>query len=234
MEPKPSLYEDPLFRQAAGPTLRPGGLELTREALALCAWPHGAPVAEVGCGAGATLKLLAELGYRACGFDLSRDLAAEAEAYSGCSVKLADAADLPLPDASVSGVVCECLLSLLPDPESALAEFARILSTGGGLLLADVSKRPEKISRTAAPLGNGSKRSCLEGAVFPEENVRRLEAQGFEVKEVLDRTEALTALAMRLIWEGCSLSELGNWLGFSCDGSSRGQFGYTQWIAVKL
>lgn len=233
MEAKPSLYEEPLFRRAAGPTLRPGGLDITREALAISGWPAGAEVAEAGCGAGATLKLLAELGYRARGFDLSRDLVAEAAAYSGCPVELADVCDLPVEDASLDGVVCECVVSLLPEPEEALAEFARVLRPGGGLLLADVSKLPERPDRPAAAPGDGTRRSCLEGAVLPEETVRRLEANGFRVVRTIDRTEALTALAVQLVWEGCGLDELGKWLGFSCGGAGRGRFGYTQWLAVK-
>lgn len=231
MESKPSLYEDPLFRRAAGQSLRPGGLELTRNALARCGWPRGAAVAEVGCGAGATLRLLADLGFAARGYDLSRDLVAEAAAHSGCPVELADAAALPLADAAVDGLVCECLLSLLPDADEALDEFSRVLRPGGGLLLADVTLK----RRGAGEPGReeASRRSCLDGAVTVDENIARLERHGFAVLETLDHPEALKALAVHLIWEGCGLSELASWLGFSCDGKSGASFGYTQWIARK-
>ena len=41
-----SLYNQPLFKKAAGLALRPGGLAITEKGLELCAWPEKALVAD--------------------------------------------------------------------------------------------------------------------------------------------------------------------------------------------
>ena len=68
-----ALWERPDFRRAAGDAWRPGGVALTGRALDKCAasgWlPPGGLVLDLGCGAGATLRMLAGRGYRALGLD---------------------------------------------------------------------------------------------------------------------------------------------------------------------
>jgi ubiquinone/menaquinone biosynthesis C-methylase UbiE len=139
-------------------------------------------VIDVGCGAGATLGLLAELGFRPRGFDLSPDLVREARANSGCPVEEADAVKLPLRDSSVDALVCECLLSVLSEADRVLAEFYRVLVPGGGLLLADVSAD-----------------TTLE--------TRLLEKQGFVVLQTLNHPKALQALAAQIVWLGGKLED---------------------------
>ena len=68
-----ALWERPDFRRAAGDAWRPGGVELTGRALDACAslglLAQGGTVLDLGSGAGATLRLLAQRGYRAVGLD---------------------------------------------------------------------------------------------------------------------------------------------------------------------
>jgi ubiquinone/menaquinone biosynthesis C-methylase UbiE len=216
-------YEDPIFRQAARKTsasaMRPGGPELTCQALRKCGWPAGALVIDVGCGAGATLGLLAEFGFKARGFDLSPAMLAEAEANSGCPAEKADAASLPLADSSVDAVVCECLLSTLAEPDSALAEFYRVLVPGGGLLLADVL---------------GFTPGHSSGNAVAAEISRQLEQRGFYVRQSMDHPEALKAMAAQVVWLGGGLDGFDCRLDFRRDGRSAcKRASYCQWIACK-
>ncbi|MDR2825383.1 MAG: class I SAM-dependent methyltransferase [Deltaproteobacteria bacterium] len=213
-------FADPLFRQAAhqvaGLALRPGGLDLTRQALQLCNWPQGIFVIDVGCGAGATLGLLSESGFKTKGFDLSPAMVREAAMNSGCPVEVADAVKLPLQDSSVGAVVCECLLSILPEADSVLAEFYRVLVPGGGLLLADVTAD-----------------TPLAAALW-------LEKQGFAVLQTLNHPKALKALAAQLVWLGAKPEDfccLEHRRASACNGAPSDYTpkgaGYYQWIACK-
>jgi hypothetical protein len=65
-----SPYNKPLFRKAAGLTLRPGGLAITEKGLELCAWKEKSLVADIGCGLGATLNTdeIQGLAFRGTGY----------------------------------------------------------------------------------------------------------------------------------------------------------------------
>ena len=51
-------YESPALREAIGPALRPGGLDLTERAARYCGLAAGDLVLDVGCGIGATAAFL--------------------------------------------------------------------------------------------------------------------------------------------------------------------------------
>lgn len=65
------LYQRELFRLASADCLRPGGVELTERGLTHCAFGVGERVADLGCGPGVTLALLAERGLSPVGMDRS-------------------------------------------------------------------------------------------------------------------------------------------------------------------
>ncbi len=219
-------YENPLLRDVCGDVFRPGGLTVTREAVDLCAWPAGARLWDLGCGAGATLKLLRERGFEATGLDASPALAAEARAHG--PVVEGDFHDLPLEDEFLDGIVCECVLSLARDPARVLAECARVLKAGGRLAVSDLVRAGD----VPAPLGGTG---CLAGAVSPSIWARRLETAGFAVTHQRDHRRALTELAARLVWRHGSAAMLANWWGgMGCSGGLGGkQYGYTLFVAVK-
>lgn len=62
-----------------------------------------------------------------------------ARTLDGLDVTLlaADAAHLPLPDASVDALTCANVLHYLPDPHAAALEWRRVLRPGGALVLQD-------------------------------------------------------------------------------------------------
>lgn len=117
--------------------LRPGGLELTLRGAALAELKTGDAVLDVGCGQGASLEYLErELGIVPCGVDISQN--AVQRAGKNC-ISLADACALPFPDGCFDAVLMECVITLLPRPEAALLEAARVLRAGGRLILTTLS-----------------------------------------------------------------------------------------------
>jgi SAM-dependent methyltransferase len=96
-------------------------------------------VLDVGCGEGRLPRDLKRLGYDVIGIDGSETLIAFArEADPDGDYRVADAADLPLPDGSVRLVTAFMSLHDVDDLEAAAAEAARVLEPGGHLCLAIV------------------------------------------------------------------------------------------------
>ncbi len=138
-----AIHESPRFREASGPTLRPGGLELTERAALLCRFPPGAELLDVGCGSGVTVNYLRDRhGCNAGGIDLSLALIKEGlERDPSLPLMPGRAEAIPLADQSLDGIFCECVLSLLEDPVRALREFHRTLRPGGKLVISDLYLR---------------------------------------------------------------------------------------------
>lgn len=149
-----ALWERPDFRRAAGDAWRPGGVELTRRALAWCAsgglLAPGGLVLDLGSGAGATLRLLTQMGYRAVGLDKYAEAgfsdgaspSVNAPHSDDCRLVRADLERPPLAADSCDCIVCECVLSLLRNPLAALRAACRALRPGGAMVVSDLMLRP--------------------------------------------------------------------------------------------
>lgn len=183
--------------QLAGPCLRPGGIDLTERALGLCDLPAGSLVADIGCGAGATLAHLARAGrYRLVGLELSQSqagLAAAGLVPAGLVCGRAEA--LPFRAGIFDALLCECVLSILDEPAAALGEFARVLTDRGLLVVSDVfAKGDGDRRRPAAPL-------------FRRELLRQLAGLGFAVIHWESHDRRLGEFAARMIlagaWDYC-------------------------------
>lgn len=233
-----ALWERPDFRSAAGDAWRPGGVELTGRALDACAslglLAQGGTVLDLGSGAGATLRLLAQRGYRAVGLDKHAECVSPAGVplpCDACSLVRADLARPPLAAGCCDGVLCECVLSLLDNPQAVLGAVFRALRPGGALVVSDLMLRPGHDLAPAAcscgpdgaeavcgsaPAGaqsrvavgsDGSvedalKNSCLAGA-RPESAWRGLiTSAGFALQRYEDNSRALVELAARMLWYG--------------------------------
>jgi SAM-dependent methyltransferase len=100
----------------------------------------GAEVWDVGCGAaGHVTRYLADRGLRAAGIDLSPASVAEARRRQpDLRFEAADMRALPTADRSLAGLVAFYSVIHLPREQIpvALAEFGRVLTPGGGLLIA--------------------------------------------------------------------------------------------------
>ena len=96
-------------------------------------------VVDVGCGEGRLVRDLKARGYDVIGVDASPTLVAAArEADQAGEYHLADAAALPLPDASADLVTAFMSPQDIDDVDGALREAARILVPGGHLRMAIV------------------------------------------------------------------------------------------------
>ena len=102
----------------------------------------GEDVVDLGCGKGAALLPLAEhAGPRArvVGVDISAGMAALARVAAAgrgldqVEVVVGDAAEPPLPPASVDVVASSLVVFFLPDPQGALTRWATLLRPGGRL-----------------------------------------------------------------------------------------------------
>lgn len=123
-----------------GPCIRPGGTDLTERALKSCDLAAGSLIADIGCGAGATLAYIESFGsYRLVGIDRSEPLLGEAKQELKTARLVRGSAEMPpFGDACFDALFCECVLSTLPNKMATIAEFVRVLKGGGVLIVSDV------------------------------------------------------------------------------------------------
>jgi arsenite methyltransferase len=207
-----NLYESPILRAVTGPVIRPGGFELTDRGLARCSLSEGTRVLDVGCGAGAVVDHMRhQHGLNAAGVDISAVLLKDgALNYDRLPLMRGRAEQLPVADAGVGAVVCECMLSLCPDPYAVLHEVRRILQPGGFLILTDVYARGPGDNDW---VGRLSVHCCLQGAVDRATVEKRLEDGGLNLEIWEDHTPLLKQLAAQLIWTYGSLDAFWSALG---------------------
>ena len=131
--------------------LRPGGREATEWLLGHADFTADTRVLEVACNMGTTMVALAEQ-YGCCITGLDMNPAALEKARANIEKHgLGDVIDvvegnalaLPFPDASFDVVINEAMLTMLPreNKAKAIAEYYRVLKTGGVLLTHDVALR---------------------------------------------------------------------------------------------
>src|SRR5262249_11294958 len=92
---------------------------------------------DAGCGTGFQTAILAELGYRPHGLDLSAaSIAVARERLPGSCFVRGDLGALPYDDATFDAVVCAgSTLDFVDEPERAVGEIARVMRPGARLLL---------------------------------------------------------------------------------------------------
>jgi len=125
--------------------------------------PAGSATLDVGCGEGRVARDLAGHGHRVTGVDASPTLIEAArQAHPAGVYVLADAADLPFPDASFDLVIAYNSLMDVDDLPGAVREAARVLAPGGRLVLSVLHP-----ANTGATLGDGAALAfVVDGSYF--------------------------------------------------------------------
>jgi arsenite methyltransferase len=199
-----TAYASPLARWLLGSSFHPGGEALSARLIRSLGVGGHETVADIACGPGtSSLQLAREAGCRVVGIDLSPESvegarrAAESAGLAG-SVRflVGDAEALPLEDASVDGVLCECSLCTFPDKQAAAAELARVLKPGGRLALADVTAHPERLPVTLRTLDAWV--ACLADARPLPKLLALLRGAGLLVEGVERHDDALRRLLDRV------------------------------------
>jgi SAM-dependent methyltransferase len=109
---------------------------LVEPLLAAASVGAGTRVLDVGTGPGWVAAQAAERGASVVGVDVAEAMIARARsAHPGLRFRWADAHELPFADASFDAVVGNLAVMHLSRPERAIAEFVRVLSPGGRLVL---------------------------------------------------------------------------------------------------
>lgn len=193
-----SLYESTPVRASLGPTLRPGGDEVTLRLLELADPRPGCLVLDAGCGCGGTLAILRENGLRSVGLDLQHGFLAEARSVSATLAR-SDLAAIPLQTGSVDFILCECVWNLT-DKERVLDEFHRVLRPDGQLLLSDIYARGQRT-------GQWPVRCCFAQATDLDTVVAQVEGAGFCVELVEDHSRKLALTAAQFVFQHGSLQQ---------------------------
>jgi arsenite methyltransferase len=190
-----AVYSSPAARFLLGDSFHPGGAALTSELIAALRVGPANTVADVACGRGTSaLQLARESGCDVVGVDL----APPPDPLDEPRVRFlqGDAETLPLADASVDGVLCECALCTFPDKERAVAEFARVLRPGGRLALSDMVADPARLP--AELVGVIAWVACIADARPLSALSALLEGAGFVIERVERRDRALAELLNRI------------------------------------
>lgn len=140
-----NIYESCAFTAAPGASMHPGGLRLTNRAARLSALGAGMQVADIGCGTAVTASFLSsKYQLHMIGLDISEALIdIGLKSHPWLKLVTWDCETLPFEDESLDAVIIECALSVIGQPESILAQCAKILKKSGALIISDVVLRHE-------------------------------------------------------------------------------------------
>ncbi|QGZ99211.1 DVU_1556 family methyltransferase [Dehalobacter restrictus] len=208
------LYENEEFQQYTEEALRPGGLELTRKALKIAAFPVGSRLLDIGCGCGKTTEFLAlEYGMEALGIDISAELIAKAKARnSTLNVQVGSVYDLPYANDAIDGVLTECVFTLFEDKPLALEQIRRVLAPGGKLIISDLYIRENAQAFSQLPMV-----TCINGITSQDVVCQEVAGAGFKLKEWHDETSVYKGFLAGLIMNYGSISAFWESLLGSCD-----------------
>jgi len=159
-----------------------GALDLGREIQARL--PACDCAADIGCGPGDLLEIMAKSSNRVIGVDNSPKMLELAEERfseeANMSLRIGDLSHLPLRDWEADCTVISLVLHHLPRPLDALREAARVLKIGGRLIIVEFDRHENELMRSEY----GDRRLGI-----PQEKMRGwLEKARFDVTEVTEFT----------------------------------------------
>ncbi len=134
--------------------------------------PGGSRVADLACGTGDLCSDLGRGGYRAVGFDFSREMLANATTDS--PLAQADVLELPLADGVVDGTTCGFALRNVIDLRAFFAEVARVVRPGGRSAFLETSEPEGRVLRAGHRVYFGTIVPLIGGALSNREAYRYL------------------------------------------------------------
>lgn len=152
-------------------------------------------VLEIGVGTGTLLAELARKAGQVIGVDHSPAMLDEArrrlarDGVPGAELRLGEMTHLPIADGAAGCVVASMVLHHAADPQTVLAEMARVLKPGGTLILADLARHEREWAREQLAdqwLGfeEDELKEWLQEAGLSEVSIERVAARN-EEEEVL-------------------------------------------------
>lgn len=197
-----AFYEQDWVATLMADSFHPGGPAMSERLLDGLDLPEGCTVVDIACGTGTTALALARRGHRVIAIDFSEKnlarLTARAE-ESGLDDRIqtvqADAASLPLGDASATVVLAECALSTFPDKPKSVAEIARVLEPGGLVGITDMVLNAPLPAALADVIGPWA---CLQDAMTVPGYQRLFLDAGLRATAYIDESEGLHMMAREL------------------------------------
>jgi len=198
-----TLYQSEWARLLLGDSFHPGGQALTKELGAALQLQPGQRVLDVAAGPGTSAIALARhFGCMVVGIDYGpaavaqATLAAQAAGVAHLvTFEQGDAECLPLADASVDAVICECAFCTFPDKAVAASEFRRVLKPGGSVGISDLTRSgtvPEDLQGLLVWI------ACIADAQPLEAYVRYLTDARLIVQQIEQRDHVLSAMVREI------------------------------------
>lgn len=202
---KIKLYENPLFENFTGDTIRPGGFELTRTAIDFCQFGQGASLLDIGCGKGATVEYIEkQYNYLASGIDVSEKLINEGlKRKPDLNLLVSNSEKLPFDERTMDGIIAECSFSLMKDKKAVLNEIKRVLKPNGKFIISDMYFRNNEVQQFSQDI---LIETCILNAFLVKELKGFLFENGFKVLLFEDYTHRLQELMATIIMEYGSLN----------------------------
>lgn len=200
------LFNDAIDQVDQYKTNRPGGLDLTLEALGQCNLPIDARVLDIACGMGATLQLLKSLQINSVfGLDISSGMTRRARVASpNTNILQADSLQIPFGSSIFDLVLMECAFHLGEKTELLSGEIWRVLQPGGKLLISDLYLR-DLSDQSAKNLLARSQ--CLNNLLFEDEIRTNLTQAGFSIRIFAEKTQLLNQWMMGQVFRLGSVNE---------------------------
>jgi arsenite methyltransferase len=197
------LYESDFAKILLGDSFHPGGLKLTERLGTLLGLTAQSRVLDIASGQGTSALFLAQrFGCEVVGIDYSGHSVEQASAAAAAKgldprvrFQVGDAERLPVADSSFDAIICECAFCTFPDKAAAAHEFARVLRTGGGIGLSDLTRGatlPKELDGLLAWI------ACIADAQPVESYVQYLGSAGFRVQPHECHDEALLEMVNRV------------------------------------
>jgi ubiquinone/menaquinone biosynthesis C-methylase UbiE len=179
------------------------GLEATEELAQALTVASGDHLLDVGCGIGGPARYFARrFGCRVTGIDLTAEFVEVARQLTrrlGMEAQVrfeqGDALAMPFGDASFAGAYSMNVSMNIADKPALYRELRRVLKAGGWLVLSELAQGPGAAVDYPTPWAATAAASFL---ATPEETRAGLEAAGFHIERVEDRTPQAKAYGKRV------------------------------------